>query len=117
MTLEPGIAWSPDSNQFAIRKGEAVEIWDATRRVRAATLRLPESKSYPWGIAWSPESQRIAVSTEGGQIFVVEAPTGRLLLKLDGHGGPGGQPGVLSGWRATAKRFTRRRHGPHLGRQ
>ena len=44
--------------------------------------------SRPYGLAWLPESNQIAVGSDGGQVYLLDAETGDLVLTLDrGHSG------------------------------
>jgi WD40 repeat protein len=99
----------------------------APRRGRARddrwTVELPD---FAEAMAWSPDGESLAVATLAGPVFVLDAESGKELVKDEGHAGgamavafspdgrrlvSGGQDGLIRSWTREGKREQRQYGG------
>jgi WD40 repeat protein len=96
------VSFSPDGKLLASASNNEVIIWDVKT---GREVRVIQCQSSP--VAFSPDGRLIAVG--GSAPGLLDAATGRLVLRFDGHRGPvyslAFQPGsnclVLGGWRGA----------------
>ncbi len=84
------VAWSPDSQLVATGCSDRMlRIWDpgtGNERLSVQATADPKRGSIG-GVAWSPDGSRVALalSSPDNAVLVLDASTGRTLLKLPGH--------------------------------
>ena len=88
-----GVRFSPDGTRLAVL-GRDLVLWDVAARTKLWRGKFIAHMS---GMAFSPDGSRLAIKSTTGQIAVVDAQAGQLLLNLqnknDGEGcGPAWSP-------------------------
>ena len=78
------VAWSPDGTRIA-SGADSVQVWNATSGTRISTFS--NQRSHVFSLAWSPDGTRIVCAVAyDGQLYVLDASNGRLLLTIKGVG-------------------------------
>ncbi len=81
------VAFSPDGSRLAGGSlAGSLEIWDALSGERLSQLLLQAGASslLVWQVAYSPDSALLAAAGGDGSLYLVEAQTSRLLVRLKG---------------------------------
>ncbi len=95
-SISQPVAWKPDSRLFAIGAVTSVDIVDATTGQVQTTLAFtPKDGDLDASaniLAWSPDGSRLAVATNGGGIYLIDATTGQLIYSQIVNYGRGGEP-------------------------
>ncbi len=77
--------WSPDS-KYIVSSGQGVQVWNAFTGKRLFTFSLPNPLQNTFFVArWSPDGKRIAIGNGAGQVYVLNATNGQVLLTFTYH--------------------------------
>jgi WD40 repeat protein len=82
---EDEFAWSYDSTQVAVIADLRAEVWDTTTGQLIQRLGTPmgsEGSGNATDIAWSPDGSRIAISTDGFHIHIIDANDYQILTSI-----------------------------------
>ena len=77
-TTFESIAFSPDGRQIVSHDGESVKFWNAATGQEERTFTGLVER-----LALSPDGRRIACAAQSGRLRILDASTGKELLKLD----------------------------------
>jgi WD40 repeat protein len=75
------IAWRPDSQSFAIGESRILLVDSNTGIVTKSISFSPDANdpdSQISGMAWSPDGSRMAVASQGGYIYLIDANSGQV---------------------------------------
>ncbi|KAF9908823.1 hypothetical protein BX616_011365 [Lobosporangium transversale] len=83
--LDGHVAYSPSGDHLAsARKGGSLYVWD----IRSGMVQYINEHARATSVVYSPDGQQIAIGSQGVAVQLLDAASGKLILKLQCHESP-----------------------------